>query len=148
MIRDVCDKGSSFHSDYVANVNCYREYFKGPVENCGENITKLVEEFFDQLYADENIYNTSSEIYSQLSCLIDVYEVVCIIDNLGEACGNIAQRQAQEVLKRMKGLYEESPCKNILDSTNLKTMFLDFLKLDEQRRSNLQGIFDLIKRRR
>ncbi|GBM04610.1 hypothetical protein AVEN_75571-1 [Araneus ventricosus] len=143
LIRNMCDEDSSFHNDYV---NCYRRYSNRAARNCTQDIAKPVQEFFDQLYADED--DISGEIVNEIRCLKDAFQLACVIDNIGDVCGDAAERAARNALEGLKSLLGSGSCDNLKNTADLKSRFLDFLELDEQKKRNVQGIFDLFKRRR
>ncbi|GBM04611.1 hypothetical protein AVEN_75572-1 [Araneus ventricosus] len=148
LVRDMCDEDSSFHTDYVASVSCYREHLIGAAGKCRDDIAKPIEEFFYQYHADDDEDDVYEVIFKELRCLRDAYEVACVIGSLGEACGDVAQRTARNVAERLKDVLGINSCKTLQNAADLKSRFLDFLELDEQRRSDIEGIFDLFKRRR
>lgn len=78
----------------------------------------------------------------------NAYELVCLVDNLGDACGSAAQRTARHALETFKGVLGAGSCTKLENAADLKTRFLDFLELDTGERDRVQGIFDLFKRRR
>ncbi|CAL1270110.1 unnamed protein product [Larinioides sclopetarius] len=149
LVRELCDEDSSFHADYVASVSCYREYLNGAASYCRDNyIVKPVEVFYYDHYNEIDEDDLNGGKYKKLRCLKDAFELACVIDNVGEICGDVAQRAARNALERAKGLLGAGGCDNVKNAADLKSRFLDFLELDEQKRSNVQGIFDLFKRRR
>ncbi|CAL1270112.1 unnamed protein product [Larinioides sclopetarius] len=146
LVRDLCDEDSSFNHDYLASVDCFRDVFEEVTRTCRDDVLAPVENFFDEIYpmSDE----LHAETLAEMSCLRDAFELACIVDNLGDSCGTVAQRTAVNALERMKALLKAEICADVKDVADLKSRFLDTLELDEKRRSNFQEIFDLVKRRR
>ncbi|KAF8773500.1 hypothetical protein HNY73_016159 [Argiope bruennichi] len=78
----------------------------------------------------------------------DALELACIIDNLGDSCGDVATKTAVTVLERMKAFLKEGSCNDVENAADLKAKFLDFLDFEEPKRSSVKEIFDFLKKRR
>ncbi|GBM26016.1 hypothetical protein AVEN_141975-1 [Araneus ventricosus] len=145
-VLDLCDEDSSFHHDYIGSVDCFRGFIEAATRTCRQDVVAPIEKFFDELYHSEE--DITEEAYAEIHCLSDALELSCIIDNLGDSCGTVAQRTAMTALERLKDLLKAGCCADVENAADLKSRFLDYLELDDERRSAVQGIFDLFKRRR
>ncbi|GBN69511.1 hypothetical protein AVEN_220074-1 [Araneus ventricosus] len=146
LVRDLCDEDSSFHHDYLGSVDCFRGFIEEALRTCRQDAVAPIEKFFDELYHSEE--DISEEAYAEIHCLSDALELSCIIDNLGDSCGTVAQRTAMTALERVKALLKAGCCADVEIAADLKSRFLDFLELEDGRKSAVQGILDLLKRRR
>ncbi|XP_055949932.1 uncharacterized protein LOC129984156 [Argiope bruennichi] len=146
LVRDVCDEDTSFHNDYLGSVECFRGFFPVAGKMCRQDIAKPIEEFFDQIYSNE--VEVNEEAYAEIRCLSDALELACIIDNLGDSCGDVATKTAVTVLERMKAFLKEGSCNDVENAADLKAKFLDFLDFEEPKRSSVKEIFDFLKKRR
>lgn len=146
LARDLCNEESDFHQDYVGSVDCFRDYIETAGRQCRLESAEPIEEFFSQIYPNEE--DITDEAYAEIRCLSDALEVACIIDNLGDSCGSVAQRTAMNALGRMKALLKAGACQDVENAADLKARMLDFLELEDDSRSNVQSVFDLFKRRR
>ncbi|CAL1270115.1 unnamed protein product [Larinioides sclopetarius] len=145
LIRDLCDEDSSFHNDYIVSVDCFRDFILDAGRMCRENVAEPIEKFFEELYPSED---DRAEALAEIGCLRDAFEVACIMDNLGDSCGSVAQRTAMTALEKLKDAIKSGSCAGVENAADLKSRFLDFLELEDEERSKVQGIFDLFKRRR
>ncbi|CAL1270109.1 unnamed protein product [Larinioides sclopetarius] len=149
LVRELCDEDSSFHADYVASVSCYREYLNGAASYCRDNyIVKPVEVFYYDHYNEIDEDDLNGGKYKKLRCLKEAFEVACVIDDLGNECGDVAQRTARGALERLEPILGITSCKNLINAAHLKSSFLDYLQLNGKSRDTYQGIFDLFKRKR
>ncbi|GBM04603.1 hypothetical protein AVEN_75566-1, partial [Araneus ventricosus] len=89
LVRDICDEDSAFHHDYIGSVDCFRGFIEAAGRACRQDVVAPVEKFFDELYPSEG--EISEEAYAEIRCLSDALELSCIIDNLGDSCGTVAQ---------------------------------------------------------
>ncbi|CAL1270117.1 unnamed protein product [Larinioides sclopetarius] len=144
-VRDLCDEDSSLHDDYIESVDCFRDFISVASRMCREDVFEPIQRFFEEVYPS---VEDRGEAYAEISCLRDAFEVACIMDNLGDSCGSVAQRTAMTALEKLKDAIKSGSCAGVENAADLKSRFLDFLELEDEERSKVQGIFDLFKRRR
>ncbi|CAL1270113.1 unnamed protein product [Larinioides sclopetarius] len=146
LVRDLCDEDSSFHHGYTESVECFRGYIANAGRMCHQDVARPLDDFFDVLYPSED--DITEGAFSEIRCLRETLELACVIDNLSDACGSVAQETAMTVLRKMKPALKQKICEGVENSAELKSRFLDFLEFDDEKRERVQGILDLIKRRK
>ncbi|GBM04627.1 hypothetical protein AVEN_75584-1 [Araneus ventricosus] len=145
IVIDICTPGTEMRENYLSSISCFKDLVMDP-----EPTMKC----HQQGYAVYATYEQSKALLgnpvedkeSESWCMVTAYTLACFAAELHDTCGETARKTLVETLKRFQSLkMNECTEANI---RNLKTEFLDFLELEEQRRSIFSSVFESKKRRK
>ncbi|KAF8773487.1 hypothetical protein HNY73_016146 [Argiope bruennichi] len=146
-VIDACTPGTEFRDNYLSSISCFKDLVMDP-----EPTMKCHREG----YAVYATYEQSRELLgneipdedkeSESWCMVTAYTLACFTSELHDTCGEVARKTFVETMKRFQSLrWNECTEANI---RNLKTEFLDFLELEEQKRDIFFSVFESKKRRK
>ncbi|GIX92304.1 uncharacterized protein CDAR_621751 [Caerostris darwini] len=145
LVGDVCNKESEFRQKYLSNIACFKNLAlvsdsKGKCSRDGFTAYQTYQNSVG-LFEDEN-----DEVHdSRAWCMSTAYTMACFSADLGQSCGEAARTTFVDTLKRFKYL-RMTDCTEA-NIQELKTNFLDSLKLEEDRRNIFYTMFDQRRRK-
>ncbi|GBM04630.1 hypothetical protein AVEN_75585-1 [Araneus ventricosus] len=147
LITDICTPGTEMRENYLSSISCFKELMTD-----AESTRKCQQ----QGYAVYATYEQSEALLGneipvedkkrETVCMVTAYALACFAVELHDTCGEVARKTFVDTLKRFQFL-KRNECTEA-DINNLKTEFLDFLQLEEQRRSIFSSVFESKKRRK
>ncbi|GBM04631.1 hypothetical protein AVEN_75586-1 [Araneus ventricosus] len=147
LITDICTPGTEMRENYLSSISCFKELISDP-----EATIKCQQ----QGYAVYTAYEQSRALLgneiavedkeSETECMANAYALGCFAAELHDTCGEVARKTFVDTLKRFQFLKRNECSEEHI--RNLKTEFLDFLQLEEQRRSIFSSVFESKKRRK
>ncbi|GBM04613.1 hypothetical protein AVEN_75574-1 [Araneus ventricosus] len=125
LIRQVCNENSSFHKDYVRNIDCYKAFSYVIRQFCSQDVSRI-----------ENLFLGTLKVYPEedMNCKVKLfsgpYELACMSDMIGRACGPTAKRLHATATLMFKDIFLVD-CPHI--NQNWKEEYLDFLVGNKRR---------------
>ncbi|GFT29254.1 uncharacterized protein NPIL_679981 [Nephila pilipes] len=146
-VIDVCNKETDLHKNYIASISCFKDLVlqPEPTMKChqeGNAVYALYANSLELLGEKETDEVQGSERW----CMITAYTLACFSAELQDNCGDLARTTFVDILKRFQSL-KWNECSDI-DVVNLRTKFLDFLELEDERRSIYSEVFNSRRRRK
>ncbi|GFT29252.1 uncharacterized protein NPIL_679971 [Nephila pilipes] len=148
-VIDICDSNSELHRNYIASITCFKDLAVEPEATIkchqeGNAVYALYAKSLDLLGQDESEAEERQD--SEHWCMVTAYTFACFSAELQDKCGDVARTTFVDILKRFQSL-KWNDCSDI-DVHNLRTKFLDFLELEDDRRSIYSEVFNSRRRRK
>ncbi|GFS47852.1 uncharacterized protein TNCV_3598471 [Trichonephila clavipes] len=157
-IMDLCDKESDLRRNYLTSASCFKDLVidPEPTMKChteGNAVYELYAKSLN-LLAEQSTEVTDNEISEEAEeregsehwCMVTAYTLACFSAELQDRCGGLARTTFVDFLKRFQSL-KWNDCSDI-DLINLRSKFLDFLDLEEERRGIYSEVFNTKRRRK
>ncbi|GFQ78024.1 uncharacterized protein TNCT_692091 [Trichonephila clavata] len=146
LAAEICDEETLMHQEYIASVDCFREYFPNNENNeCLKESRELALGFYESL----NVPEDDEEIVELVSCLETPLEIACDAHNLQKVCGQSARTTLVKIVGRIKPFVSRSCPSASEELENLKNSFFEYAKLAEEQHEIYRSVLDeLVKRRR
>jgi len=140
LVMDLCDDDSAIHKAYVENIVC----IKNALTDDETEYTCITE-----ARAMYGAYKTplpqSRTGENHAACLVAAHIFACASGEVQRVCGEEARDTMVDIIKRTKFLkYEICSPDDVVD---LQTNYIEFLKLETDRRSLFENAFDFRKRK-
>ncbi|GFY53367.1 uncharacterized protein TNIN_112561 [Trichonephila inaurata madagascariensis] len=157
-IMDLCDKESDLRRNYLASASCFKDLVVDPepTMKCHREGNAVYELYAKSLnlLAEQSNEVTDNEVSEEVEeregsehwCMVTAYTLACFSAELQDRCGGLARTTFVDFLKRFQSL-KWNECSDI-DLINLRSKFLDFLELEEERRGIYSEVFNTKRRRK
>ncbi|GFR22065.1 uncharacterized protein TNCT_633021 [Trichonephila clavata] len=140
---DLCNENTPIHQEYIAHLDCLREFFTSTCGmECFRESRKLANGFYDSLSISEDEFETEQFI----SCVKTPLEIACAALRLQKRCGQLTQNTFVNILTRMQHLVHPD-CK-AEDFGSLKNAFFEYAKLDDEHQEAYRSVVDILLKRR
>ncbi|GIX92331.1 uncharacterized protein CDAR_621861 [Caerostris darwini] len=145
LFNELCDESSTLHKEYVANIECIRGYIPFGPRQCRQQVGVIAADLLQNIDIGED----NDVKLAERTCLVDTFEIGCVVIGLGRECGDGARELLASVLLRIKdSVIAQIDCKNVPDTLGVKDKFLDALDLNDDERSKFEIAFELTRNRR
>ncbi|GFS47881.1 uncharacterized protein TNCV_3598621 [Trichonephila clavipes] len=135
-VAELCNNETDLRRNYLASVSCFKDLYEDPepLMKCHRDGDAIYASYARSLDLLGEVQNEVREgEVSERWCMVSAYILACFTDNLKDRCGNVARATFVDALKRFHYLkWKECPD---IDLVNIKTKFLAFLTLNEEKRS-------------
>ncbi|CAL1270103.1 unnamed protein product [Larinioides sclopetarius] len=112
IVKDICNESSSFHKNYVSNINCYKKVYFKLIDYCWIKFNKTRHHFIKYLdFSDGNA--------NPLKCLLMESQDACVAERFQVFCGESARRIYLRTLRVFHGIFS-LPCGTIGEEWRLE----------------------------
>ncbi|GIX84991.1 uncharacterized protein CEXT_100431 [Caerostris extrusa] len=144
-VGDVCNKESEFRQKYLSSISCFKEVYLN--SNSKFKCSRQGSAAF-QIYQNSVglLVNETEEVQRNRAwCISKAYGLACFSADLGESCGEATRTTFVDTLKRFKYMRMSDCTEETMQE--LKTNFLDYLQLEDEKRHIFYTMFDQRRRK-